>query len=413
MVDCDLVRTIEPVIVFVINGVGVIRVVPERVVLAELVFEVEVDPEKLVVPVEVLDADMLLVWVGLSEEVFELRALFEYLGVSVDSALVVIVDVKAGVLDSDIDIVLEPEVVTVGARDLVSLIEVRADLVVEADPVWVGVPELVAVTFPTDPVIVGLSFGVVETLGVDEKLVEELAVFEDWRVLVCVIEASKVRLPVVVAEFVLVASLDAVPELEPVPVLLDDIVLVELTDAVPVLELVVVAVDVRVFLIVFDLGGDLLSLGLPVDVFEAIPDRVNEAQAVLVLDCAPDLVPVGELEGVFEVVVVAVVVLVRGPVLDWIDVPVVVFDLVELAVRIEEPEGDLEELDVLVEVIEPVIVFVVVLDWLMAAVAKALRVKVVVLVDVFDWVLVDVGITISPMRTLPDTRFALVSGESL
>lgn len=50
---------------------------------------------------------------------------------------------------------------------------------VEADPVWVGVPELVAVTFPTDPVIVGLSFGVVETLGVDEKLVEELAVFED------------------------------------------------------------------------------------------------------------------------------------------------------------------------------------------------------------------------------------------
>lgn len=40
----------------------------------------------------------------------------------------------------------------------------------------------------------------------------------------------------------------------------------------------------------------------------------------------------------------------------------VVFDLVELAVRIEEPEGDLEELDVLVEVIEPVIVFVVVLD---------------------------------------------------
>ena len=49
----------------------------------------------------------------------------------------------------------------------------------------------------------------------------------------------------------MVASLDAVPELEPVPVLLDDIVLVELTDAVPVLELVVVAVDVRVFLIVF------------------------------------------------------------------------------------------------------------------------------------------------------------------
>ena len=64
--------------------------------------------------------------------------------------------------------------------------------------------------------------------------------------------------------------------------------------------------------------------------------------------------------------------------------PVVVFDTAELTVRTEEAEGDLEELDVLVDVIEPVIVFVVVLDGLMRAVAKALRVKVVVLVDVFD-----------------------------
>jgi len=61
VVDSDLVRIIEPVIVFVINGVGVIRVVPDKVVLAELVFELETDPEKLDVPVEVLDADMLLV----------------------------------------------------------------------------------------------------------------------------------------------------------------------------------------------------------------------------------------------------------------------------------------------------------------------------------------------------------------
>ena len=61
VVDSDLVRTIEPVIVFVINGVGVIRVVRDKVVLAELVFELETDPEKLDVPVEVLDADMLLV----------------------------------------------------------------------------------------------------------------------------------------------------------------------------------------------------------------------------------------------------------------------------------------------------------------------------------------------------------------
>ena len=42
--------------------------------------------------------------------------------------------------------------------------------------------------------------------------------------------------------------------------------------------------------------------------------------------------------------------------------PVVVFDTAELTVRAEEPEGDLEELDVFVDVIEPVIVFVVVLD---------------------------------------------------
>lgn len=240
----------------------------------------------------------------------------EYVGVQVVSALVVIVDVKAGVLDCDIDIVFETEVVRVPGRDFVSVIDVKADLLVDADPVGEGVPEFVCVSFPGDAEIVGLRFGVAEVLGDDEKLVDELGVFDDCSVLVCVIDPSKVRLPVVVAEFVLVASLDAVPELEPVPVLLDDIVLVELTDAVPVLELVVVAVDVRVFRIVFDLGGDLLSLGLPVDVFDAISDLVNELQAVLVLDCAPDLVPVGELDGVFEVVVVDVVVLLRGPVLD-------------------------------------------------------------------------------------------------
>jgi hypothetical protein len=83
------------------------------------------------------------------------------------------------------------------------------------------------------------------------------------------------------------------------------------------------------------------------------------------------------------------------------DVPVVVFEPAELTVRAGDAEGDFEELDVLVDVIVLVVVFVVVVDGLIKPVGNALRVKVVVLVDVFDKVLVAVDTTTSPIKTLP------------
>ena len=55
------VNPIEPVIVFDTRAVTVSRVVPECVVLADIVFDLEADPEKLLVPVDVLVEEILLV----------------------------------------------------------------------------------------------------------------------------------------------------------------------------------------------------------------------------------------------------------------------------------------------------------------------------------------------------------------
>lgn len=55
------VNPIDPVMVFEIGAVTVSRVVPEWVVLADIVFDLEADPEKLLVPVDVLVEEMLLV----------------------------------------------------------------------------------------------------------------------------------------------------------------------------------------------------------------------------------------------------------------------------------------------------------------------------------------------------------------
>lgn len=137
---------------------------------------------------------------------------------------------------------------------------------------------------------------------------------------------------------------------------------------------------------------------------DAAADLVNEGDADVVFDCGPDLDTVGEPDGVLELVVVDVDVLVRGGVLDCTAVPVVVFEPIGLTVGADDAEGDFEELDVLVDVIVLVVVFVVVVEGLIKAVGLALRVKVVVLVDVFDKVLVDVEITTSPIRTLPDAK---------
>ncbi len=61
-----------------------------------------------------------------------------------------------------------------------------------------------------------------------------------------------------------------------------------------------------------------------------------------------------------------------------------VFETAELIERPGELDEDLEELLVLVEVIELVVVLVVVVEGLTKAVGLALRVIVVVFVDVFD-----------------------------
>jgi hypothetical protein len=68
------VNTKDPVIVFDGRPVIVSLVVPECVVLADIVFELDTDPEKLVVPVEVLDVEALLVCVGLVVVVLDKRA---------------------------------------------------------------------------------------------------------------------------------------------------------------------------------------------------------------------------------------------------------------------------------------------------------------------------------------------------
>ena len=80
---------------------------------------------------------------------------------------------------------------------------------------------------------------------------------------------------------------------------------------------------------------------------------------------------------------------------------VIVFDSTELLVKADDADDDLEELDVLVDVIVLVVVFVVVVDGLTKAVGLTLRVKVVVLVDVLDKVLVEVDTTTPPIKILP------------
>jgi hypothetical protein len=117
---------------------------------------------------------------------------------------------------------------------------------------------------------------------------------------------------------------------------------------------------------------------------------VGDAEGVF--DCPVDLVGLGELEVVFdcaeELVGVFVAPIVRVLVVD----PVCVF--VPALLRVDRGEDDavLEVLDVFVEVIEDVMVLLVVEEGLTKKVGRADRVRVVVLVDVFESVDVDVCI---------------------
>jgi len=153
---------------------------------------------------------------------------------------------------------------TLLARDLVWVKEVKGDGDVDADPVGLAVPELVLVTFGFVAVTVGLSLGVRVCFDGNVELGEPVDVLEACRVFVTVRLTLILGLAEAVAVTVLVAILEAVPDEVTVPVLLDVIVLVELTEAVPVLELVVVAVEVCVPAIVLEVRDDLVPLGLAV-----------------------------------------------------------------------------------------------------------------------------------------------------
>jgi hypothetical protein len=153
---------------------------------------------------------------------------------------------------------------TVLARDLVCVKDVRDDGDVDADPVGLVVPELVLVTFGFVAVTVGVTLGVRVRFDGNVELGEPVDVLDACRVFVTVRVTLILGLAVAVADTVLVAILEAVPDEVTVPLLLDVMVLVELTDAVPVLELVVVAVEVRVPAIVLEVRGDLVPLGLAV-----------------------------------------------------------------------------------------------------------------------------------------------------
>lgn len=247
VVNGVFVMPIDPVIVFEIGAVNVSRVLPEWVVLADIVFELDTDPEKLVVPVDVFDVDALLVCVGLEDADLDVRVDREYVGVNVLMGVVVVVNVIAGVLDWLIDCLMVADWVTVLARDLVSVKDLIEDLDVDADPDGLAVPELVLVTFGFVAVTVGLTIGVRVRFDGNVELGEPVDVLDACRVFVTVRLTLMLGLAVAVAVTVLVAILEAVPDDVTVPVLLDVIVLVELTEAVPVFELVVVAVDVLEF----------------------------------------------------------------------------------------------------------------------------------------------------------------------
>ena len=164
--------------------------------------------------------------------------------------------------------------------------------------------------------------------------------------------------------------------------------------------------------IVLDCLVDLEYEGDAEDVLEEALVKVPDGLAVGVLDDAPDRLRVGEVDDVFdcddEAVVVRVAVIVRVAVL----VAVIVFVPGRVAVSFGEEDDDFDEEDVLVDVIVTVMVFVEVGDGVIRAVGKDERDKVVVFVDVFDMVGVDVGSTPRASSRCPFGEVAEHTGRS-
>jgi len=152
-------------------------------------------------------------------------------------------------------------------------------------------------------------------------------------------------------------------------------------------------VDVLVLRIVFVCLADLEYEGDAEDVLEEALVNVPEGLAVGVLDEAPERLRVGEVEDVLVSDGDAVVVRVAVIVFVAVVVPDVVFVPGRVAVSFGEEVPDFDEEDVFVDVIVTVIVFVDVGLGVRRAVGKDERESVVVFVDVFDSVEVDVGTT--------------------
>ena len=136
------------------------------------------------------------------------------------------------------------------------------------------------------------------------------------------------------------------------------IVLVLEGDAVPDLDEVVVAVVVGVIIILKVSFADLDILAEADDVFELLTEFVVVPLLDEVLDIGPDLLCVGLEDGDFDDEVEDVPVLVLVIVLVELPLPEFVFEIALLCVDIGDEELDFEFELVLVDVIDPVIVFV-------------------------------------------------------
>ena len=118
---------------------------------------------------------------------------------------------------------------------------------------------------------------------------------------------------------------------------------------------------------------------------------VGETLAVVVFDGAADLVVHGLDDDVLELVVVSLVVFVWAVVLVEVVEPVVVFEDVRDSVRTEVEEDVLDTEPVRVEVMEAVVVFVLVEEGVLGNVGSDDLDAVVVFVDVLDGVVDSVG----------------------
>jgi hypothetical protein len=222
----------------------------------------------------------------------------------------------------------------------------------------------------------------------DTETVEVLE-FEELFVLVRVL--TIVRLPNGLVVVVLDAFMVAVPLGVAVCVFDDASVLEWVDEPVVVLDDVTDPVDVLVLRIVFVCLADLEYEGDAEDVFEDALVSVPEGVAVGVLDRGPERLRVGELDDVFDWEGEPVVVRVAVTVFVAVLVPVVVFVPWRVTVCLGEELPVFDEEAVFVDVIVAVIVRVDVGDGVTRDVGKDERDKVVVFVDVFDIVDVDVG----------------------